>query len=325
MILADKIIDLRKKNGLSQEELAAQLGVSRQAVSKWEGAQAVPDIARILEMAKLFSVSIDYLLKDEMETMNPAEPAEAADSDVSLRHVSMEEANAYLDSRRRASKCIALATAACVLSPMIIIFSGGIGSNMLAAIGVVVMLLVVTAAVVGFIYTGMNNKPYEYLDTVAIDTAYGVSGMVGEQRKAHRLGYIRGNIAGVVLCMLAAILVLAGAFLYDESPINDPMLMMLGICAALLMVAVAVYLFIRAGVMEEAFDRLLEEGSYTRDKKRVGRSPLIPAYWCIATAIYLAWSFLTNDWHITWLLWPVAGLLFAAVLYILQAVQCRKN
>ena len=46
MILADKIIELRKKNGWSQEELAEMLGVSRQSVSKWEGAQSVPDMNR---------------------------------------------------------------------------------------------------------------------------------------------------------------------------------------------------------------------------------------------------------------------------------------
>ena len=62
MILADKIIDERKKNGWSQEELADKLGVSRQSVSKWEGAQSVPDLQRILEMSKLFGVSTDYLL-----------------------------------------------------------------------------------------------------------------------------------------------------------------------------------------------------------------------------------------------------------------------
>ena len=54
MILADKIIDLRKKNGWSQEELAEKLGVSRQAVSKWESAQAIPDLGRVLAMADLF-------------------------------------------------------------------------------------------------------------------------------------------------------------------------------------------------------------------------------------------------------------------------------
>ena len=67
MILADKIIAERKKNGWSQEELAEKLGVTRQSVSKWEGAQSVPDLQRILEMSKIFGVSTDYLLKDDME------------------------------------------------------------------------------------------------------------------------------------------------------------------------------------------------------------------------------------------------------------------
>ena len=74
MILADKIIDLRKKNGWSQEELAEQLGVSRQSISKWESAQSVPDMNRILAMSRLFGVSTDYLLKDELgpEDVSPA-------------------------------------------------------------------------------------------------------------------------------------------------------------------------------------------------------------------------------------------------------------
>ena len=63
MILADKIIDLRKKNGWSQEELASQLGVSRQSVSKWESGQSIPDLDRILKMSTIFGVSTDYLLR----------------------------------------------------------------------------------------------------------------------------------------------------------------------------------------------------------------------------------------------------------------------
>ena len=67
MIFADKLIELRKKSGMSQEELAEKLGVSRQSVSKWEGAQSTPDLNRILEISKIFDVSTDYLLKDEIE------------------------------------------------------------------------------------------------------------------------------------------------------------------------------------------------------------------------------------------------------------------
>ena len=62
MILADKIIRLRKKNGWSQEELATRMNVSRQAVSKWEAASTTPDLEKILELSNLFGVTIDYLL-----------------------------------------------------------------------------------------------------------------------------------------------------------------------------------------------------------------------------------------------------------------------
>ena len=67
MILADKIIRLRKRNGWSQEELAEKMNVSRQAVSKWESAQTIPDLEKILLLSSLIGVTTDYLLKDEIE------------------------------------------------------------------------------------------------------------------------------------------------------------------------------------------------------------------------------------------------------------------
>ena len=72
MILADKITALRKKAGWSQEELAEQLGVSRQSISKWEGAQSVPDMDKVVQMSRLFGVTTDFLLKDELSEEEPA-------------------------------------------------------------------------------------------------------------------------------------------------------------------------------------------------------------------------------------------------------------
>ena len=91
MIFADKLIALRKKAGYSQEELAQQLNVTRQSVSKWEGAQSVPDIEKILQISKLFGVTTDYLLKDEM-----GEPEYAESEPTALRCVTLEQANAAL-------------------------------------------------------------------------------------------------------------------------------------------------------------------------------------------------------------------------------------
>lgn len=70
MILADKIIKLRRESGMSQEELAEKLNVSRQAVSKWECNETVPDIQKIIQLSELFSVTTDYLLKDNIESVD---------------------------------------------------------------------------------------------------------------------------------------------------------------------------------------------------------------------------------------------------------------
>ena len=68
MKLADKIVDLRKSKGVSQEELAERLGVSRQAVSRWENGSAMPDAANLLQLSKLFGVTADYLLNDDYQS-----------------------------------------------------------------------------------------------------------------------------------------------------------------------------------------------------------------------------------------------------------------
>ncbi|MBE6115114.1 MAG: helix-turn-helix transcriptional regulator [Erysipelotrichaceae bacterium] len=70
MKLSDKILNLRKKQGMSQEELADALGVSRQAVSRWEVGTALPDATNILQLSKLFQVTTDYLLHDEYQSDN---------------------------------------------------------------------------------------------------------------------------------------------------------------------------------------------------------------------------------------------------------------
>ena len=105
MILADKIINLRKKNSWSQEELAEKLGVSRQSISKYEGAQSIPDMDKILKLSKIFGVTTDYLIKDEIED------PEFLDEDYEeskTRKVSMEMASDYLALKEISAKTLPL-------------------------------------------------------------------------------------------------------------------------------------------------------------------------------------------------------------------------
>ena len=71
MKLSEKILSLRKARNMSQEELADRLGVSRQAVSRWEVGSALPDASNILQISRLFGVSADYLLNDEYKGDSP--------------------------------------------------------------------------------------------------------------------------------------------------------------------------------------------------------------------------------------------------------------
>ena len=126
MIFADKLIHLRKKAGWSQEELAEQMNVTRQSVSKWEGAQSVPDLEKMVRLSELFEVSTDYLLKDEIENVECLNPSEDI---FSLKRVSMEEANAFLSVKAITSKLIAYATLLCILSPICLLVLGAISET----------------------------------------------------------------------------------------------------------------------------------------------------------------------------------------------------
>ena len=314
MILADKIIDLRKKAGWSQEELAEKLGVSRQSVSKWEGAQSIPDMNKILQLSELFGVSTDYLLKDSMEA---AETVFSQDTDAEdATFVSMEEANAFLSYKAESAPRIALGVLLCILSPIALILLGGaqesgrlaITEMQAAMIGLIVLLLMVAGAVLLFVLTGMKGSKFEYLEKNALDTAYGVSGMVRERMQREESDHTRSIAVGVVLCVLAAIPLFVLLLWRGE----DEFYGVLGVSAILTLAGIGVHILVKASIPWEGYRMLLEEGDYTRDRKRTNRQ-YAGIYWCIVTAAYLAVSFLTNRWDMTWIIWPVAAVLFGAV------------
>ena len=314
MILADKIIRLRKKNGWSQEELAEKINVSRQAVSKWESAQTVPDLEKILMLGALFGVTTDYLLKDEIES----EEFSSGGEDSAVLRLTLAEANEYLAWEEKSSLRIAAATFLCVFSPIPLVFLAGaaeaakygVTENMATLAGITMLFLLIAAAVAVFISCGFKSEPYKFLEKEMFDTEYGVTGMVSERQKAYRPTYVRCNIIGIVLCVLSPVPVVAGAMTGDE------FLTVVTVCVLLLLVAVGAAFLVAAGVRWSGMQKILQSGDYApAEKKRNEREAALSAvYWTLATAAYLGWSFTTGDWKNTWIVWPVAGVLYAAVL-----------
>ena len=165
MILADKIIELRKKSGWSQEELAEMLDVSRQSISKWEGAQSVPDMARIIRLSEIFGVSTDYLLKDDAES---PETLVLPDSGSAVRTVTMEEAASFLRLKALNAGRVAVGVLLCILSPVLLILLGGaqeygkipLTENQAGGLGLIALILLVGCAVALFVSSGLRISRY---------------------------------------------------------------------------------------------------------------------------------------------------------------------
>lgn len=332
MILADKIIQLRKKSGWSQEELAAQMGVSRQSVSKWESGQSIPDLDKILKLSALFNVSTDFLLKDELSDA-PVAVDQAPEADAAVRTVSMEEADAFLTLQAQAAPKIALGVSLCILSPMLLIYLGTlsdveggyrVSEAVAMAVGLPVLLLVVVGAVALFLRYGRPLERYDYLDKEAIELAYGVEGVVRKRHGAMVKRHTTRLIVGTALCILAAVPLFVSAVFEEQGALMGPVY---GLLATLAMVAVGVYLLVETCTLNGGYQRLLEEGDYTRAKKEESKrnGPLLMIFWGVTTGIYLFWSFWTDDWERTWLVWPVAGVLFVAALGMSSMLHERKK
>ena len=332
MILADKIINLRKKNGWSQEELAEKLGVTRQSISKYEGAQSIPDLDKILKLSEIFGVTTDYLIKDELEEEEyaPSQMQEnESESDRSVHKVTMEMANEYLQIIDWSAGKTAFAMMLCILSPIVLLMLGAmsempnyhISENVAAGIGICVLIVLIAIAVTIFILCGMKTKKYEFMEKEDIETVYGVSGMVKEKRDAYHSMYVTQLVIGIACC-ICSVIPLFGTLAVSESDFY----MVSAVCMLLALVAIGTYFIVRSAAKMNAMNQLLEEEDYTRQKKHENKkmSGPVTVYWLIATAIYLAWSFTTNDWDRTWIIWSVVGVLFPAFYAIVNGIRKKS-
>ena len=134
---------------------------------------------------------------------------------------------------------------------------------------------------------------------------------------------IPGNVSSqYVTGLLAALPLLLTAILTG----GDVLAVVASLCGTLLLAGAGSALFILAGVPRAAAERLLQIGEYTREAKRKGAllEVFSSVYWLAATAVYLLLSF-RNGWDRSWMLWPVAGVIFAALYALLEALTGRRK
>jgi len=321
MNVSEKITRLRKERGLSQEELAEKLSVSRQSISKWESGAAIPEVDKIIALSEIFGVSTDYLLKSNEDLGETAAQSNAK----STRTVSGDEANSYMLLASKGSYIVALGVFLCIISiiPLLLI-STAIDGNLLQmkesvglAISLSVLLTLVAVAVGLFIYAGIKFSKFEYLEEdFILDEKYLKSLTEKSEKISKRFSV--GVIAAICTIIVSVIpfLVIAILQISDFATI-------IALCAMLFVISVAVSIIIIVGLPKGASDKLLCVGDYTKAKKESKKmlEAFSSLHWTLALIIYLAYSFATHNWAESWIIWPIAGILYGIIEGVFNAVK----
>lgn len=318
MIFADKLIKLRKKNGWSQEELADRMSVSRQSISKWEGAQSVPDLNKILQLSNLFGVTTDYLLKDELEF----EIFTDDEVDTHIKTVTFDEVYTYLKLNNKRSLYYASAVFLCITSIIpLLCLTGAAESQLISSldfaevVGITLFFIFISSAVALFIFCRTIQQRYDFLRKDTFKLEYGVKGMLKEKKSKAHNRYVFLSIIGVVLCILSQIPII-------HVP-DDSLWVSILSSIMILMIAVGVFLLVVVNIRQSMIIRLLKEGQFSNEKRKAKKiiSVISTVYWLFITALYLVIAWPTQNWGACWIVWPVASILFVIVLVLNQYIS----
>ena len=307
-MLSERIIQLRRRLGWSQEELAARLDVSRQSVSKWESGASQPELDKVVAMSRVFGVSTDYLLKDEPDGPEPAPEApcaavpaqsgraggsalsdtepDAADegprtgharprlNDRGERILTIAEANKYLENRRQCARGIGLGAGMCVACAAPLMVMIGMAqrtrwlSGLFVGMGLMLLLGMIAGGIYLFIIAGMRMSKYAYIDKAPFELTEESLESAQLQRVAYRPDYSHNIGAGAALCVLSPAPVCAAAVMGLSRFFLMP-------CVGLLlaMIGAGVFVFVQNGMIMNSFTRILQEGEHAPERKRRRWSP----------------------------------------------------
>ena len=286
MNFSDKLKKHRKELGLSQEELSYELNVSRQAVSKWENDQGYPETEKLLLLSNLFSVSLDYLLKEE--------PNSSYEENEKGYYANKETVYSFLEAKKRHSKKIALGVVTIIFSTVFpLFFSDGVGTTLFlcgVALGVGILVL-----------SGFAPKQYAELDEqpLVFDPAFlrEFKLIAQQRRKRYGLQIVFGIV--LIIISVAAVSAIEDVFFIKED--NFTALVPIA-------VSIAVYIFIISNSALEAEKIIAMNEEYLKEKN----DPNDWIFGCgmtLAAMVFVALGLSKNLWHIAWVIFPVTAVI----------------
>lgn len=277
MIFKENLIKLRKQMGLSQEELAEKIEVSRQTIYKWETGQNYPEMDRLLMLSELFNCSIDDLIKNEINV------------------TSIVQKDKYEKFYNRFARNIAFAVSLVILSVAVMLILFDVFGEEKYLIPLISFFVFISISIMIFIISGIENT--EMKKQIPNEINY------YNEEKIHSFSrkFAIAVATGATLILIAVITLIV-LFEFVSDVYLWPVSVMLGI------ISIATYILIYFGLLNS---------KYRMNHKVIKENPMASKISSIimllATIAYLIIGFVYNKWHPGWLVFPIGGILSGIV------------
>ena len=275
----------------------------------------ISEFGNLEELAEELGI-IDYMTKGNFETRET---------------VTMETVRNFIAEKTRSSVRMAIGVLFCILSPAGFIFfqaltvSKGMSGGAAEAAGLLLFFLLVAAGVGCIVYDCVRMSKWQYLKKNELVMDFATEAYVREQRENFQPTYALYITFGVVFCIISVIpSAVIGTFLYDSVFLN-----VLSGAFVLIFVAIGVMFFIMGAKRKSGYEVLLAinpgagENGVREDEEPQSELErnVMSVYWPTIVCLYLIWSFLTMSWHITWIIWPIAGVMEHVVRIICREIR----
>lgn len=250
------------------------------------------------------------------------------------RLLSGEEVRDYVKDDERTTFSNSIGVMLCIFLPIPFIAAEcavegfGLGERGPLALAIILFFVMLAAAIALFVLNGFKMEKWKYLKREPVCIDYATTEYLQTQYDADRSGHAVMKVIGILLCVFCFVPVAVIGSLTD----ND-VPAMFGVIVLFLCVGIGVMMLINAGAKEDAYKTLLQlnsastvSGNYVRSQTEIRYTnetveKVMEVYNPIILCVYLCWSFLTFDWHITWIIWPIA----AVVRHLINSIWGEKG
>ena len=280
-------------------------------------------------------------LSELAEDLGINDAVRAHDSEMDMQpeglHVNVQMAEAYLADKAKSAVRIGIGVMLCIFSVVGPILAAAVEdrpvfSTALPA-GVAAMFIMIGCAVGLFVYSATKDSVWKELERGPLQMDFSTVEYIKNRKQSYHPTHTIFMTIGIVLCVVSVVPVTVFGILGDRASSGSQNAESMTIAAAaslFIFVGIGVMLIVQGSIRKEAFDRLLNAGGKTvasmsedpeyADLTDTGKR-VMSVYWTCVTCAYLAWSFLTFNWHITWIIWPIA----AVFSKVLQAIFIKKE